>query len=359
MPALRRTSLAIAIALLALVVLNYQGARAFAYWYVSPTGSNTNNCQTPDSPCKTIQAAINKAASGDYISVGDGTYSTSSDEVFPITIDKPLVLIGDVWTPPTIDASNSGNTALYVHGNIGVLISFIKITGGRAGIELIGASNNSRVSGEISNCLIWGNKYNGIYNAYSNVSIERTILTLNGEAKLYDAAVRNLNSNPILVNNLIAWNNGHGIHNEAASTTITNNTISWNYGGTGIANLYASNSPTTNNIVTSNGHYGIYADGTSSPTNLYNDVWGNVYGNYNPGATPGPGSISSDPKFVSLLDFHLQCGSPAINAGTNSAPSLPLDDLDGKPRPVGFNVDMGAYEKQMPFCSLYLPLIVK
>ena len=64
------------------------------------------------------------------------------------------------------------------------------------------------------------------------------------------------------------------------------------------------------------------------------------------------GNISADPQFINptSLDFHLHSGSPAIDAGNNSAPSLPATDLDGHPRvqdatakgyPV---VDMGAYE---------------
>lgn len=66
----------------------------------------------------------------------------------------------------------------------------------------------------------------------------------------------------------------------------------------------------------------------------------------------GTGNISAGPKFNNPGggDFHLQAGSPAIDAGFNSAPGLLATDLDGNPRiqnatgasePV---VDMGAYE---------------
>ncbi|HUK31692.1 MAG TPA: Ig-like domain repeat protein, partial [Candidatus Acidoferrum sp.] len=66
----------------------------------------------------------------------------------------------------------------------------------------------------------------------------------------------------------------------------------------------------------------------------------------------GNGNISGDPKFnnPAASDFHLQAGSPAIDAGFNAAPGLFPTDLDGNPRiqnatgasePV---VDMGAYE---------------
>jgi hypothetical protein len=62
------------------------------------------------------------------------------------------------------------------------------------------------------------------------------------------------------------------------------------------------------------------------------------------------GNISVPPGFASATDFHLTAGSPAIDAGNNSAPNLPATDLDNTPRIQdskgnGFTViDMGAYE---------------
>jgi parallel beta-helix repeat protein len=60
------------------------------------------------------------------------------------------------------------------------------------------------------------------------------------------------------------------------------------------------------------------------------------------------GNISADPKFVDLVkqNYKLRAGSPAINAGTNSAPDLPKKDLAGHARIVGGTIDMGAYEYQ-------------
>ena len=81
-----------------------------------------------------------------------------------------------------------------------------------------------------------------------------------------------------------------------------------------------------------------------------------------PGGWPGEGNIDAAPLFVDPQhgDFHLQPSSLCIDAG--SAALLPPDtfdldgnrdtdeplplDLDGNPRVVGANVDMGAYEFQ-------------
>lgn len=66
------------------------------------------------------------------------------------------------------------------------------------------------------------------------------------------------------------------------------------------------------------------------------------------------GNITVDPLFANAGtgDFHLQPGSPAIDAGSNSAPNLSQTDNGGKPRIVDGNndcvstVDMGALEFQ-------------
>ena len=58
------------------------------------------------------------------------------------------------------------------------------------------------------------------------------------------------------------------------------------------------------------------------------------------------GNIDINPVFVNiaLADFHLTGSSPCIDAGSNDAPYLPLQDRDGKGRIYGPRVDMGAYE---------------
>ena len=64
------------------------------------------------------------------------------------------------------------------------------------------------------------------------------------------------------------------------------------------------------------------------------------------GVVGSNGNISADPHFLDAasLDYHLQLGSPSVDAGTNAAPSLPSTDLDGHAWIAGGTVDQGAYE---------------
>ncbi len=62
------------------------------------------------------------------------------------------------------------------------------------------------------------------------------------------------------------------------------------------------------------------------------------------------GNISADPQLTDSVDLHLTDSSPAVDAGTNSAPFLPEVDFDDNPRVVNdtnstfSTVDLGAYE---------------
>ncbi|MFN3307647.1 MAG: choice-of-anchor Q domain-containing protein [Anaerolineales bacterium] len=73
----------------------------------------------------------------------------------------------------------------------------------------------------------------------------------------------------------------------------------------------------------------------------------------------GAGNLCGDPLFVRPAwgeagDYHLQAGSPAINAGTSEG--APTVDLEGNLRHA--QPDLGAYEVWQPTSWLYLPLLL-
>lgn len=153
-----------------------------------------------------------------------------------------------------------------------------------------------------------------------------------------DSAPKFLNN--LVIDNQADWQGGGGISiGSGSKATIINNTIVGtkrvNASGYGI---YVADSAASvevrNNIVAFNQDIGIRA--ISSTLLEYNDVYSHPEGDYAGSGVVGTGSISLDPLFVdrTVGDYHLNSGSPAIDAGD---PSSAYNDVDGSRN------DMGAY----------------
>ena len=72
----RQNVITITLLIVALVILpaRWVGVYASSSLFVSTTGNDGNNCLSPGTPCKTIQAAVFKAADGDTINIAAGLY---------------------------------------------------------------------------------------------------------------------------------------------------------------------------------------------------------------------------------------------------------------------------------------------
>jgi hypothetical protein len=106
--------------------------------------------------------------------------------------------------------------------------------------------------------------------------------------------------------------------------------------------------------------YGICSTvGLLTPDMNYNDIYGWDTGNYYDVA-PGSYDMYEDPLFVDTAggDFHLDRGSPCVDAGTSSFFSItfPTDDVDGDGRPISSKIDLGADEAWL---AVYFPLVLK
>ncbi len=129
------------------------------------------------------------------------------------------------------------------------------------------------------------------------------------------------------------------------------------------------NNTITANISADGGGGVAVVSGSGTVLNVFNNIiWGNSGG---PGADVWMGGTGGEqvfsnndahdifgvsdlfgsgldvnPQFVDPEngDYHLQSGSPCIDAGTNGALFLPAADLDGNPRTLGGMVDLGCYE---------------
>jgi Right handed beta helix region/Cep192 domain 4 len=171
----------------------------------------------------------------------------------------------------------------------------------------------------------------------------------------------------VIVNNTALTGKGGGVNlslpSSSAAVFVTNNTIANNTAYANTSGIYttgfAQPATLTNNIIVApSGQNPVTCDGTystASPTFSHNDAYS--VGSSSPGffgfcVAGSSGNFSADPLFLSAPnnDFHLSSASPALDAGDNSAPSLPAVDFDGNPRIADGNsdgtsvIDLGAFE---------------
>ena len=178
-------------------------------------------------------------------------------------------------------------------------------------------------------------------------------------------------SQATIVNNLVVGNVagcGGGLYWSGSTgvTTFVNNTFADNDAPEGSAIAFSGADARhlifNNVLIGKPGQAAVHCSNSSStPSPVINtsDVFSSQalpYSGTCADQTEVRGNISADPVFLReaygdvLGDYHLQQTSPAIDAGDNAAPGMPMLDLDGAARIVDGNfdgdarVDMGAFE---------------
>jgi parallel beta-helix repeat protein len=107
-----------------------------------------------------------------------------------------------------------------------------------------------------------------------------------------------------------------------------------------------------NNIFIQNGTNVLLVSGSEAQITFDNNLF------FGSGGTYGTNQVTGDPLFVNPTgaDFHLQNGSPAIDAGVDTSGYGVINDYDGNSRPRGAGYDIGAYEylsaiPPSPYCG--------
>ena len=334
----------------------------------------------------TIQDGINAAVNGDTVLVAPGTYSEN------INFNGKAITVTSSAGPKLtiIDGGSLGTTVSFVSGetNASVLSGFTIQHGSNSGVYIDFSSPLIKNNIIASNTASWGG---GLYilgqssaQVIGNTIMGNTAYAGGGGIGLFGAgSVR-------IYNNRFTRNNGGGqggafwivneadeiivqnlMYNDVASSgtefyalipqstsgyRLINNTIVSNNpsaDATVVADGFNTNDELINNVIVAPGSSAallcnpIYQEGP--PIVKFNDAWspkGIWYGGMCAEDGGIMGNISANPAFVGRANFELQNSSPAVNAGTNSAPYLPKRDLANQPRIVGGTVDLGAYENQ-------------
>ncbi len=390
--------------LLALFLAVGRTALASSTWYVhGVNGSDSNNCVSPQTACKTIGHAISLASAGDSIKVAAAIYIENLKIAFSLSV------IGSGAVKPVIDGGGVKTVITVSHATTHVSLSKLIIKNGRA--QFGGGINNSGTLA-ISDSIIIKNKAHsvgcggGVYNT-GTLLVRRSTIIQNSAVVAGGGGICNVSGGTVTINNSTLSGNyaqgGGGIIN-GGTVTINNSTISRNMDSlvSGGSAIMGGGSGLTINNSTINGNthqngLGCTINGsglTLSNTTISGNVAGNGYvvlcatatlqnsiiannsgGNCGSGVVSNGYNLSSDGScnFSNSGDRNntdaklgplqnnggltqtmaLLPGSPAIDAGnpsgcTTGHGTLLTTDQRGALRPdkQAGRCDMGAFERQ-------------
>ena len=233
--------------------------------YVSVTGSDANNCLSPALPCRTIQAAVNKSANGDSISVGGGTFA----EVVHIEQRENLTIsgtAGTVITHPGLTVNPEG-VVIVIDLSRRITVQDLRVTGLPA---TDGVRIHDSVGIRINRCTVDGTGGAGggfFVFGLSSVSINDSNIQDNDTGiRVDESSVVNLSGAPFSGGTSIVQRNGigvivrSGVFGLQGATIIQNNGIGIN--GTGGTVRSCCEDGATRKII--NNDVGIVLRGTPS-----------------------------------------------------------------------------------------------
>ena len=164
----------------------------------------------------------------------------------------------------------------------------------------------------------------------------------------------------IHINYVSGPNNDATILNSTLADDTQSQTLALFYNGTS-----AGDSLIVGNTIIANHDNGIRNINATGKARARYLLFYNVPTPHAPSSTAFPGSPSDDttwitgnPLFADAPngDYHITAGSAAYNTGTNEAGYFTNDDIDGDPRPLFTQYDIGADELIYP---VYLPMVIK
>ncbi|MEQ1553836.1 MAG: T9SS type A sorting domain-containing protein [Ferruginibacter sp.] len=338
-------------------------------FYISPTGSDANNCSIT-SPGLTIAYASSLLLPGDTLfargGLYTGQYSTwpgSNTNIWKSngTLSNPVLFKNMPGETPVFDGSSyTGVAALFAfvaaQNSQNIIIDGITIQNYYQGMWISYKSLNIT----IQNCKIGPNKINGEHGIYissylpiNDGPLNITLKNNNFIGRLDATSLQvgiHVNHGVTAVRNLKIYNNiftnwnysatliGAGANNvEVYNNTVYHNNegFVWGYLGNdtnginpcvGACNVIVKNNIIANNVNNGMRHMTLIdVNDVVTNNNLWFgnrfDMWWNGTGlslaQYKSTTTNETYGFNANPNFVnnSILDFHLQSNSPAINAG--------------------------------------------
>ncbi|MCE9668468.1 right-handed parallel beta-helix repeat-containing protein [Myxococcus stipitatus] len=235
-----------------------------------------------------------------------------------------LVASGTKAAPISITKSNS--YPIEVHGSL--VFDHVTMTGGFEGIDVQTTGTATFNHSTIQQC-------------FYALNVAGTATFENGVIQDCNAALWANQGRSILRYSLIQRNGTGDVVraavqiNSKAEVTLSHNTFINNLGGAIDASLSVLTTVALDihdNIIVSNGPFGLDLTRIRSPLAHHNLVWGHTEANY-VGVAPGTGDVTANPLFVGTTDLSLTERSPARKAGSDGS-DLGAFPYEGAPTPA-------------------------
>lgn len=347
---------------------------ALRTWYVAAvSGSDSNDGLSAETAFASIQKAIDSAAWGDRILVGDGVYGAITTTNQLLTIESVngadvTIIDGRGTTRAAEFGSGSGSAVLTNTFLRGFTIRNGYAEYGGGGIvygtaEACIVENNTAEMGAGSwggirkDCAFWNNSANSEGGAMYYGIAEGCVFS--GNNAQYGGAMSYTKAHRCIVSGNSAYLGGAGWYATASNCVFTANAASggggvgW-YGTYGHCTFYANHAECGGALYRGTAANCIFADNTADyandtyQANVSYSLASGIIGNQG----DGTGVVSGDPLFVNAAsgDFRLNEASPCVNAGNPDYASLDTD-FGGNPRVRDGRTDMGAFEVDLPDIS--------
>lgn len=248
-------------------------------WYVAPGGDDGSDCMTPSTPCASVRAAIEKAASDDEVRVAGGTFTFVGVDYAVAVVDKDLTLSGG-WD--ALFAAQTGRSTLdgqgqrpgiIVNPGVSAVAERFTIRNGYRESVLGGCVQNSG-SLTLDDSVVTGCKGGGGIANFGTLTINRGVISDSESPEGSGAGLYN-SGTAILSESTVAGNSapadgatGGGVY--SSGTLVLNNSVvhSNRTGGTGGGIFIGAGDATLNNSTVS-GNEARSGGGASSYGHLY------------------------------------------------------------------------------------------
>ena len=373
--------------LLAIVATSCFVSAQAATWYVASSGSDSNSCSAPTSPCGSINGAYQKSAGGDVIQMAAGTYGSQTIQTKTVSstiVAQPapganvtlgqLTINGGRYLEIRDVTINGFSVNMTTPGAQYITLRNVTNT---AGLFYNGGNDISVIGGsigpgvdyhpQIAPANGWGTQGNNfVFDGVRFHDWTRTNTSVHTEC-LQVAGTTNMVIRNSVFTNCAVFDLSFTSYNGAGS--VTNLLLENNYFDTAVSGGYFSvhfSAMAGGTVRFNSATQGMFVDTTAPNSGTLNIIGNNIVGGLLDGNSGGCLSASMAGSYSYNVTQGWKCGATDVNAapgfknpstmdlslvaGAKAIDFVPLSvagpstDINGNPRPAGTARDAGAFE---------------